>query len=134
MISAKIYISGKISGEKREHYMERFRLAEEKLRELGYVNIVNPTRIWVCRWPGLHRILVRLLGEQCTYSFILLYDLWLLMGCQRIYKIPGWKSSRGANVESATAYNLGLFLINKQDRTVIDSSIGELLKRHELKD
>jgi len=129
MISAKVYISGKISGEKREHYMERFRLAEEKLRERGYVNIVNPTRIWVSRWPRLHSLLVRMLGEQRAYSVILLYDLWLLMGCQRIYKIPGWKASRGSNIESAAAFNLGLFLINNTDRAVIDRSIENLIKR-----
>lgn len=131
MVSAKIYISGQISSLPREHYMDRFQLAEQKLRELGYVNIVNPTRIWACRFPRFHRFLVRLLGERRAYSAILLYDLWLLMGCQRIYKIPGWKASRGAQIESATAYNFNLFLITNTDRAIIDYAIEQLIKKQD---
>lgn len=103
-------------------------MAEEKLRELGYVKIVNPVRVWACRFPRFHRLLVRLMGEQRAYSVILLYDLWLLMRCQRIYKIPGWKESRGAQIESAVAYNFNMFLINKSDRTIIDRHIETLIK------
>lgn len=107
----------------RQHYLERFALVERKLRELGYDNIVNPTRVWACRWPWLYRLV--------GYRLTLLYDLWLLMRCQRIYKIPGWKESRGANIESAVAYNFNLFLIGKPDRTVIDRCLEALIKKQE---
>ena len=121
MISAKIYISGAMSDVPREHYLERFALAERKLRELGYDNVVNPCRVWACRWPWLYRLV--------GYRLTLLYDLWLLMRCQRIYKIPGWKASRGANIESAVAFNFNLFLIGKPERTVIDRELEALIAR-----
>lgn len=105
----------------REHYLERFALAERKLRELGYDNVVNPCRVWACRWPWLYRLV--------GYRLTLLYDLWLLMRCQRIYKIPGWKASRGANIESAVAFNFNLFLIGKPERTVIDRELEALIAR-----
>lgn len=130
-ISARLYISGQISGLQRSQYMERFSEAERLLREIGYVNIVNPTRIWACKYPRFHRFLVRVLGEQRAYPLILLYDLWLLMRCQRIYKIPGWKTSHGAQIESAVAYNMGLFLVSKTDRTVVDRRLEKIVMRQE---
>lgn len=134
MITAKIYISGKISGEQREHYMECFNEAERLLRQLGYVNIVNPVHTWVDRFPLFHRFLVWVLGEQRAYSVILLYDLWKLMGCQRIYKIPGWKDSRGAQIESAVAFNMGMFLISKPEREAIDRHLEALMQKRRADD
>lgn len=131
MISAKVYISGPISGIRREHYVERFRLAEQMLRSLGYDNIVNPTRIWACRFPKLNYLIRLVFGEQRAYTLILLYDLWLLSRCQRIYKIPGWKDSRGAQIESAVAYNYNMFLINRHERIAIDGGIEKLIKKQE---
>lgn len=131
MISAKVYISGPISGIRREHYVERFRLAEQMLRSLGYDNIVNPTRVWACRFQKLYSLIRLVFGEQRAYTLILLYDLWLLSRCQRIYKIPGWKDSRGAQIESAVAYNYNMFLINRHERTAIDGSIEKLIKKQE---
>jgi len=121
MISAKVYISGAISGIKRKHYNERFAMAERMLREAGYDNIVNPTRVWACRWPWLFKVV--------GYRLTLLYDLFLLMRCQRIYKIPGWKQSRGAQIESAVAYNFNLFLIGNETRRCMDSEIETLIKQ-----
>lgn len=119
MISAKVYISGAISGIKRKHYNERFAMAERMLREAGYDNIVNPTRVWACRWPWLFKVV--------GYRLTLLYDLFLLMRCQRIYKIPGWKQSRGAQIESAVAYNFNLYLIGNDERRRMDAELEKLI-------
>ena len=131
MISAKVYISGQIRGLSREHYMERFSEAERLLREAGYSHIVNPAHLWINRFPRFHRFLVRLLGEQRAYTIIMLYDLWLLMGCQRIYKIPGWKASRGAMIESAVAFNMNLYTVFKPDRERIDKQLEKMIIRQE---
>lgn len=95
--NARVYISGPMSGLEREHYLEIFKRAEQSLRAQGYTKVVNPIRVWACRWPWLYRIV--------GYRLTLLYDLWLLMRCDLIYKLPGWQQSRGANIESCVAYH-----------------------------
>ena len=95
--NARVYISGPMSGLEREHYLEIFKRAEQSLRSQGYTKVVNPIRVWACRWPWLYRIV--------GYRLTLLYDLWLLMRCDLIYKLPGWQQSRGANIESCVAYH-----------------------------
>lgn len=92
-----IYISGPMSSVQREQYIARFRLAEQLLRRQGYTHIVNPVRVWTCRFPWLFRII--------GYRLTLFYDLWLLTRCNRIYKMPGWQQSHGANIESCVAYH-----------------------------
>ena len=97
----RIYISGPMSGVPRDQYLEMFRRAEQSLRDRGYQRIVNPIRVWACRWPWLYRIV--------GYRLTLLYDLWLLMRCDQIYKLPGWQQSRGANIESSVAYHFKIW-------------------------
>ena len=97
----RIYISGPMSGVPREQYLKMFRRAEQSLRDRGYQRIVNPIRVWACRWPWLYRIV--------GYRLTLLYDLWLLMQCDQIYKLPGWQQSRGANIESCVAYHFKIW-------------------------
>ena len=99
--NARVYISGPMSGLEREHYLEIFKLAEQSLRAHGYTKVVNPIRVWACRWPWLYRIV--------GYRLTLLYDLWLLMRCDLIYKLPGWQQSRGANIESCVAYHFKIY-------------------------
>ena len=99
--NARVYISGPMSGLEREHYLEIFKRAEQSLRAQGYTKVVNPIRVWVCRWPWLYRIV--------GYRLTLLYDLWLLMRCDLIYKLPGWQQSRGANIESCVAYHFKIY-------------------------
>lgn len=114
----RVYISGPITGLAQQQYVQRFSLAERILREEGYHAIVNPTRVWASRWPWLYKIV--------GYRLTLLYDLWLLSRCQRIYKMPGWKQSRGAQIESCLAYNLDIFLVAKPIRDRIDKELSEL--------
>ena len=116
----KVYISGPISGIERADYLERFAEAERLLREYGY-NVVNPTRFLLCRWQWLYKII--------GYKLTLLYDLYRLMHCDLIYKMPTWKQSKGANIESCVAYNTEVFLIKKTYIEVIDYKIEKIIKR-----
>ena len=119
--SDRIYISGPMSTVQRDQYIARFNLAEQMLRRHGYTNIVNPTRVWACRFPPLFRIV--------GYKLTLFYDLWLLTRCHRIYKMPGWQQSRGANIESCVAYHFGVSGLAKRDRDILDKAIGKLMKK-----
>ena len=52
------------------------------------------------------------------------------MRCQRIYKIPGWKNSRGANIESAVAFIMGLYTLMGPEREKIDNGMEQFLENH----
>lgn len=94
----RIYISGPMTGLEREEYMARFKTAEQHLRKEGYCNIVNPIKFFMNRWPWIYHII--------GYSLTLIYDLWRLSRCDRIYMLPDWEESRGARVESFFAFNM----------------------------
>lgn len=131
----KLYISGpltdKQTGKVTEENVRTFHAAERLLRQVGYRRIVNPTRVWVCRWPWLYAALKWLVGEAVAYRLVLLYDLWLLMRCNRIYKLEGWKESRGANIESCVAYHCSVFPIVKKMREKIDYRLAEDMNRRD---
>ena len=114
IITDRVYISGPMSSLPREQYIQRFRLAEQLLRERGYCNIVNPCRMWTCRWPWLYRLI--------GYRLTLLYDLWLVSRCQRIYKMPGWRTSPGSQMESCVAFHFGVFSLAKSVREKLDAA------------
>lgn len=116
----RIYISGPMSALPREQYIQRFLYAEELLRKEGYVNIVNPIRVWSCRWPWLYKIV--------GYRLTLLYDLFLLMRCQRIYKLPDWRNSHGASIESCVAYHFNIFLLARPVRDALDQLMETMIK------
>lgn len=117
VITDRIYISGPISSLSREQYLQRFIFAEQLLRRRGYRNICNPVRVWVCRFPWLYRLI--------GYRLTLFYDLWLLTRCQRIYKIPGWRASRGCQMESCVAYHFGVFTLARPISEELDKMIAE---------
>jgi len=102
----KIYISGPISGLPRLGYMAYFGGNEKKLKEKGW-KVVNPTRLFPCRWPWLYRIM--------GYRLTLLYDLWHLSRCDAIAMLPGWEYSRGANIEIQWASVFGIKIVNPYD-------------------
>ena len=116
-ITARVYISGPISGHDRDEYMRRFSAAEQALRSLGYVNVVNPTRLWPCRFPWLYKVI--------GYRITLFIDLWLLTSCSLIYKMPGWRTSRGAQIESCVAYHFNVWTVSKPVREAVDRAVGE---------
>ena len=121
--SKRVYISGPMSNLTREQYMELFRRAEQSLRAQGYTKVVNPIRVWACRWPWLWKVLTYITSEHTAYTLVLLYDLWLLSRCDLIYKLPGWRESRGASVESAVSYYFKIWTIPLKTRERIDKKL-----------
>ena len=117
----RVYISGGMTGIPREQYIELFRRAEESLRAQGYRKIVNPIRVWSCRWPWLYKII--------GYRLTLLYDLWLLMRCDQIYKLPGWRDSKGANIESCVAYHFKIWPVPQSDIKKLDKQLAKLMDK-----
>ena len=122
-MSKRIYISGKISGLCREEYTANFAKAEEMLKKDGY-RVVNPTRSILGRWPWLYRLV--------GYRLTLLYDLWLLLRCDYIYKLPGWRGSRGAQIESCVAYHMKIYTLPLKVRDAYDKKMAKAMaKNHE---
>ena len=118
-----------MSGLEREQYIEIFKRAEQSLRAHGYKKIVNPIRVWVCRWPWLYRMIERVVGCDTAYYSTLLYDLWLLRRCDMIYKLPGWRDSRGANIESAWAWNFGIGLVPYEHTKKVSKKIAKIMEK-----
>ena len=116
----KVYISGQMTGIPREEYLARFGKAEELLKQEGFA-VVNPARLLPSRWPWLYRLI--------GYRFTLLYDLWHLSRCDLIYKIPGWKESHGANIESCWAYHQNICLLYTKTREKIDKKMAKFIDR-----
>lgn len=102
----RVYISGRISGVKRERYLAEFARVEERLWKAGYM-AVNPTRFLVCRWLWLYRLM--------GYRLTLLYDLWRLSGCDMVYMLPGWEKSRGSRIEYSWAKEMGIEVFSCED-------------------
>lgn len=119
--SKRVYISGPMSNLTREQYLELFRRAEQSLRAQGYTKIVNPIRVWACRWLWFYRIV--------GYRLTLLYDIWLLMRCDMIYKLPGWQESRGANIESCVAYHFKIWPVPQSDIKKLDKRLSKLQEK-----
>ena len=117
----RVYISGGMTDVPREQYIELFRRAEESLRDQGYRNIVNPINVWACRWPWLYKVI--------GYRLTLLYDLWLLMRCDQIYKLPGWRDSKGANIESCVAYHFKIWPVPQSDIKKLDKQLAKLMDK-----
>ena len=109
----RIYISGPMTGIEPREYRRRFREAEAILRRHGY-GCINPCRVWPCRFPWLYRLMNALLGKRLTYAVILAYDLILLMTrADGIVMLPGWRASRGANIENYVAMHFWMQGISK---------------------
>ena len=110
-----------MSGVPRDQYMELFKRAEQSLRDQGYRNILNPINVWSCRWPWLYRIV--------GYRLTLLYDLWLLMRCDQIYKLPEWRDSKGANIESCVAFHFKIWPVPQADIKKLDKKLAKLQEK-----
>lgn len=119
-MSKRVYISGQMSGLDRAEYLARFDRAAELLRQEGY-DVVNPARLLPSRWPWLYRVM--------GYNLTLLYDLWKLSKCDLIYKIPGWKDSRGANIESCWAYHNSIGIIMPKLRNKLDLKMAKFIDK-----
>ena len=120
MKKKKVYISGKISGLPREQYLSIFHKAEKELGSLGYW-VVNPCRFAPCKYIWLYKLI--------GYTLTLLYDLWRLSRCDRIYKIPGWKESKGAMVEGAFAFNFKIYQLPQKERDKLDKRMAKYIEK-----
>lgn len=118
MKKRRIYISGPISGEPREKYMKRFAVAEKILRAHGY-DVINPTKVWACRWPWLYKIV--------GYKLTLLYDLWLLLTkADGIIHLPGWHTSRGSVIEDNVSQWFHMCGISEDIREEVNTAVNKI--------
>lgn len=115
MKKKRIYISGPITGEPRKKNMKRFAVAEKILRAHGY-DVINPTKVWACRWPWLYKIV--------GYKLTLLYDLWLLLTkADGIINLPGWHTSRGSIIEDNVSMWFHMCGISENIRKEINEAV-----------
>lgn len=89
----KIYISGPITGHAREKVERAFAEAEATIRRGGYEPI-NPLN------NGL--------PQSATWEQHMGRDIEILLGCDGIYMLSDWRTSKGARIEIAVAEALGI--------------------------
>ena len=97
-MSKRIYIAGPITGV--DSYEESFNKAAADLEALGF-EAVNPIA------PGL--------VEGADYKYYIDRGLRMLMECDAIYMLPGWRKSKGATLESFYAMICGLEYYEQED-------------------
>lgn len=90
----KIYISGPITGVPGAISAAHFARAEQDLRGLGFCNIINPRFMFE--------------GTGLSYNDIMKHCLDLVCSADAVILLPGWKHSRGAQMELGAAYALRL--------------------------
>lgn len=91
---ARVYISGRISGNK--YYKSEFGEAEKRILNAGY-KAENPAKLD--------------LGESATWCDYMKQDLKTLCDCDAIYMLSAWQRSKGATLEHRVAESLGLTVI-----------------------
>ena len=92
----KVYISGPITGRKKEEYLADFNNAELWLTGLGY-DVVNPTSYGVV--------------EEWAWADYMRRDIKLLCDCDCIYYVGNWEDSKGCCLEFNIAFQLGLEIV-----------------------
>jgi len=118
MKKKRIYISGPMTKLPREKYMKRFAVAEKILRAHGF-DVINPTKVWACRWPWLYKIV--------GYKLTLLYDLWLLLTkADGIINLPGWHTSRGSVIENNISQWFYMCGISEKVREEINEAVNKI--------
>jgi len=109
-----------MSGVERDVYVRRFGEAERILRRHGY-GCINPCRVWACRWPWIYSAMEFCFGHSKAYALILAYDLLLLMTrADGIAMLPGWRASRGAQIENYVAFHFPMMGISREAREEIE--------------
>ena len=92
----KIYISGKVTGFPIDAVSERFSMAESFLLDAGF-DVVNPLKNGLAVSEPWERHIIK--------------DIELLMGCEAIYMLDCWRSSRGARIEYNVALESGKYIL-----------------------
>lgn len=95
---SKVYIAGAVSNLPYQEAMENFKKAEEFLYSRGDTP-VNPTKHCDVSWDW----------DECMKKVIP-----LLLQCDKIYMLKGWKQSRGAKLEHFIALKLGIRIENQR--------------------
>lgn len=90
----KVYISGPITGLPMCEVKDNFMKVEKEIKDFGHKPI-NPLK-------------VSPFSTRKTYKDYLIDDIEALIRCDAIYLMPGWKKSKGANLEFVIAKELGL--------------------------
>lgn len=88
----RVYLSGAMSGHP-DHNFPAFNDQAAKLRAAGY-EVINPAELNP--------------DTSMTWEECLRVDLRELCSCDAIALLPGWESSKGANLELHVAHRLGL--------------------------
>jgi len=90
----RVYISGPMSGYPDLNFPS-FHEAAAKLRALGH-EVVNPAE----------------LGEHADWQWAdyLKRDLKVLLDCDAVYALAGWRDSKGASIECDVAIRLGMLV------------------------
>lgn len=94
----KIYISGKITGKDYEKAKEQFQKAEDVLTFQGY-EVINP---------------IKYNDTSMTWNECMRNCISLLMLCDAIYMLEGWRESRGARLEHFIALHLKMRIIKQK--------------------
>ncbi len=98
----KVYISGPITG-MADLNRPAFHAATERLR--GWCEPVNPME----HTPY---------NTEWTWEDYMRDDLNLLLKCDAIYMLNGWRGSRGATIEHDLAMNLGMVIMREGEEGV----------------
>ena len=93
MITTKIYLSGKITGDL--DYQKKFLNAAMDLLKAGYTGIENP-----CYYAS----------EEDGWSVAMRKVLGVMLTCDGVALLPDWEDSRGAKIEARLARELGLIV------------------------
>jgi len=88
----RVYVAGPMTGIEDYNFPE-FIKASEMLRSQGY-EVMNPAD---------HGVV-----EGAEWSDYLRHDIAKLSRCSKVFFLPGWSSSKGANLEMYIATSLGM--------------------------
>lgn len=117
----KVYISGPMS----DHTWLNFPMffaAAKHLQSLGY-EVANPAMLAVeLRW--------RLAPAVPSYEAYLGNSIMRLESCTAFCQLPGWQSSRGANLEYYMAVGMGLHFIPLPDNLTPDPETYDEAMEH----
>ncbi len=88
----RLYLSGPMTGLPDDN-KPAFNAEAARLRALGY-DVFNPAEV--------------VLPDGATWAQYMRIDLSQLLTCDEIAMLPGWESSKGANVEHGLAVDIGM--------------------------